>query len=87
MPAVNNGYNCNHPEQDEVEYGIGCCFSRSCPIARKSCGTTCQEFGVECENCGSDYCFCDDDMMLCEIRYEEFSALYKYKRKYGEADE
>lgn len=34
--GCNNGYNCNHPEQEEVykENGVefGCCFAWSCPI-------------------------------------------------------
>jgi hypothetical protein len=34
--SVNNGYNCNHPEQEEIEtiYGqkIGGCHCFSCPL-------------------------------------------------------
>jgi protein gp37 len=30
---VNNGYGCDHPNQDDSEEGQGRCFSSSCPIA------------------------------------------------------
>ena len=29
---VNNGYNCNHPQQDEIDEGCGCCYAFSCPL-------------------------------------------------------
>lgn len=36
LPDCNNGYNCNHPEQEECEEAgglkIGCCLCRSCPM-------------------------------------------------------
>lgn len=37
--SFNNGYNCDHTEQEEVETDeesgkeIGCCFAHSCPLA------------------------------------------------------
>lgn len=30
---VNNGYGCLHPEQEEVEDGLGRCHSFTCPLA------------------------------------------------------
>lgn len=29
---VNNGYGCNHPEQEEKQHGKGSCFCFSCPL-------------------------------------------------------
>lgn len=29
---ANNGYGCDHPDQEEREEGIGCCFAMSCPL-------------------------------------------------------
>lgn len=28
---ANNGYGCDHPEQEEKEDDLGCCFCFSCP--------------------------------------------------------
>lgn len=47
-PVVNNGYNCNHPEQEEESDGIGCCFAHSCPLAYQSDGLMCPSYGIEC---------------------------------------
>lgn len=30
--SYNNGYNCKHPKQTEVQDGNGGCFSWSCPL-------------------------------------------------------
>lgn len=29
---VNNGYGCDHPEQEEEDYGQGKCYCWSCPL-------------------------------------------------------
>ena len=29
---VNNGYGCDHPEQEDIEEGQGRCFDFSCPL-------------------------------------------------------
>ncbi|NBJ99223.1 hypothetical protein D5282_18420 [bacterium 1xD8-48] len=29
---VNNGYGCDHPEQEERDFGQGKCYCRSCPL-------------------------------------------------------
>ncbi len=33
---VNNGYNCNHPQQKYKEEGIGCCYSWTCPFGHEA---------------------------------------------------
>jgi len=33
---VNNGYGCNHPEQDETEEGQGKCYCWSCPLGSEA---------------------------------------------------
>ncbi|WP_413778117.1 hypothetical protein [Caproicibacterium sp. XB1] len=30
--SANNGYNCRHPKCEEVQNGVGCCFSWGCPL-------------------------------------------------------
>lgn len=30
---VANGYGCNHPDQEEIDHGIGKCTTHSCPLA------------------------------------------------------
>jgi hypothetical protein len=32
-PEINNGYNCNHPNCEYKENGIGKCYAFGCPIA------------------------------------------------------
>lgn len=49
IPAPNNGYNCNHPDCEEIEDGYGCCYSFSCPLAREADEEDCSEFGFEYE--------------------------------------
>ena len=71
LPDVNNGYNCDHPEQQEYEEiegkKIGKCYASSCPMAYSADGLSCQELGNECEDCGNEECNCYDDMMVVEF--------------------
>lgn len=73
-PSVNNGYNCSHPDCEEVQDGIGCCYSFSCPLAYSADGLVCSHAGVECEDCGNENCECDEGMMVCEIPDEKFDV-------------
>jgi hypothetical protein len=47
--SANNGYNCNHPEQSEVENGCGCCYTHSCPLGYEADEKDCKRFGFEFE--------------------------------------
>lgn len=78
-PDVNNGYNCNHLEQEEEYEGVGCCFAHSCPLAYPADGGDCKKFGIDCENCGNEECECDEDMMVCEIPDDQFDERYMYR--------
>ena len=71
-PCVNNGYNCYHPDAEQ-EDGVGCCYTKECPIAYPADGLTCRRCGSSCENCGSEDCACDLDMMVAEIPTSEYN--------------
>jgi hypothetical protein len=78
-PDVNNGYNCDHPEAEE-QYGIGCCFAHSCPLAYRADGLDCKRFGIECEDCGNEECECSyHEMMVCEISNEQYNKRRMYR--------
>ena len=77
-PDVNNGYNCNHPDCEEEQEGIGCCMASACPLAYPANGLVCQRAGVSCENCGKEECECDDDMMVVEIQDGKYDDTYMY---------
>lgn len=49
--AVNNGYNCRHPEQTEEEHKVGCCYQWSCPLANviPADEEDCQRYGLDYE--------------------------------------
>lgn len=80
-PNVNNGYNCSHPDCEDVQDGVGCCFSWSCPLTYSADGLVCQRCGIECENCGKEECSCDDDFMVCEIPESEYDKRYMWRYK------
>lgn len=86
-PNVNNGYNCDHPDCEEEQEGIGCCYSWSCPVAYSADGMDCARYGVDCEDCGKEDCDCYDNMMVCEIPEEEFDERYMYRMDGGEENE
>ena len=80
LHGINNGYNCDHPEA-EKEYGVGCCFTHSCPLAYSADGGDCSKYGIECEDCGKEECECHEDMMVCEISDEQYDERYMYRMK------
>lgn len=45
----NNGYNCKHPECEEKEQEIGCCYAFSCPLGWEADKEDCEYFGFEYE--------------------------------------
>ena len=47
--GVNNGYNCNHPEQQE-KCVVGCCYQWSCPLKN-----VCPADEEDCEKYGIDF--------------------------------
>lgn len=47
--GVNNGYNCNHPEQQE-KCVVGCCYQWSCPLQN-----VCLADEEDCEKYGIDF--------------------------------
>lgn len=73
-PLVNNGYNCNHPDCEEISCGVGMCLGSCCPVAYRSDGRICQKCSVECEQCGDEDCDCDDDYMVWEIDQKDFDT-------------
>ena len=79
-PDINNGYNCDHTKA-EKEYGVGCCFAHSCPLAYSADGGHCAKYSIECEDCGNEECECDNDMMVCEISDEQYDERYMYRLK------
>lgn len=48
----NNGYNCRHPQQEEEEDGVGCCFQWSCPLENiiPADEEDCKKYGIEYED-------------------------------------
>ena len=48
--APNNGYNCRHPENEEKEAGVGCCYQWGCPLQN-----VCPADEEDCEKYGLDY--------------------------------
>lgn len=54
LPNCNNGYNCNHPRQEEgVDAGgrtIGSCYSWSCPLGYPPDGRDLKKYGVVEDN-------------------------------------
>ena len=69
LPDVNNGYNCDHPEQKEYEEiegkRIGKCYSFSCPLAYEADREDCENLGEACEGCDSER-ECELEMMVVE---------------------
>lgn len=49
VPTPNNGYNCNHPECQQIVDGYGCCYTWACPLGWEADEEDCSEFGVEYE--------------------------------------
>lgn len=78
-PHVNNGYNCDHVDNEEVYEHVGCCYAHSCPLAYHDDGLMCQRFGINCVDCGNEDCECEDDMMVCEIPDDQYDEEYMYK--------
>lgn len=59
LPVINNGYNCDHPRQEECveESGrtIGCCYGWSCPLGYPPSRYDLKKYGViEDNDCGDD---------------------------------
>lgn len=75
-PDVNNGYNCDHPECGEDEYGIGCCRADTCPLAYPANGVICKLSGVQCSQCSIEDCECDDNLMVVVINEKDFDARH-----------
>ena len=75
-PAVNNGYNCNHPDCGDADEGVGKCLASACPLAYPADGLTRCEQCKECESCGDENCECDDDLMVVSIPQSEFDGRY-----------
>lgn len=66
----NNGYNCRHPECDEVEDGIGCCHTWSCPLCYEADEQDCERVGVEYES---------REFVICEMPDSEFNENKMWK--------
>lgn len=60
--TANNGYNCNHPEQEEVQDGCGCCNAWSCPLGYEADKTDCEKFGYD--HYEGEYIITDDEVIL-----------------------
>lgn len=70
----NNGYNCRHPECDDVEDGVGCCHTWSCPLCYEADEEDCNQFGIEYES---------NEFVICEIPASEFyeNRMWKMNRE------
>lgn len=64
LSAINNGYNCDHPNQEETveDSGkvIGCCYSWSCPLGYPPSKYDLMKYAVDeesndCDEDTSDY--------------------------------
>lgn len=64
--SVNNGYNCKHPECHEIQNGVGCCMSCSCPLGWEADEDDCEKFGVEYE----DGYVCTDNIEVLKKIFE-----------------
>jgi len=83
----NNGYNCRHPDCEEVSDGIGCCYAHSCPtIEYVADCEDCDKFGMGCDpedmascedRCGWDPC----EYVVAEIPEESFNENYMWREK------
>ncbi len=59
LPNINNGYNCDHPQQEvyaeEAGKVIGCCYGWSCPLGYPPTRYDLKKYGViEDDDCGDD---------------------------------
>lgn len=61
----NNGYNCKHPECEEVYNGVGCCFSWGCPFGWMADEEDCAGFGWDYEE--NEFIVVVDEQMLRRI--------------------
>lgn len=68
---VNNGYNCRHPECDEVQEGIGCCFTVSCPLAFPIDEEYCQDHGIDPDKYDENECVVVFDEQILKKLVEE----------------
>lgn len=81
LPNCNNGYNCNHPEQEEgTEVGvrvIGSCFGWSCPLGYPPDKHDLRKYGVvdddgepcdESEEANLDYIIVSDPETILRLR-------------------
>jgi len=73
-PSPNNGYNCRHPECEEVSDGVGCCHTFSCPLGYEADEEDCEAFGVEYE---------EGEFIVVDIAPEDFkeNCMWEKKRK------
>jgi hypothetical protein len=83
VPSPNNGYNCRHPECDQIEYehevegGIGCCYDFTCPFAFGADEEDCEAFGVEYE---------EGEYVVAEIPETEYEPAVMYRKKSAETE-
>jgi len=52
---INNGYGCDHPEQEETEDGQGYCLRCSCPLAYEATHDDIVNFGYSLDDNDGDW--------------------------------
>lgn len=69
LPNYNNGFNCNHPCQEENNHGIGSCYAWSCPLAWQADAEDFKSFGWDPEEYEEgDWMVTDSPELLEKIR-------------------
>lgn len=80
--ALNNGYNCRHPAQEETEEIsgriYGCCYRFSCPLAYQADISDLIKYGVVdagTEDTDDDYMIVSDEKTINEMRAAGIKGL------------
>lgn len=98
LPNCNNGYNCNHPDQEEgVEVGdriVGSCYGWSCPLGYPPDQHDLKKYGVadddgedddKNEEPDSDYIIVTDPETVRKLRQAWIKGLATRTAEYAEA--
>lgn len=70
--SSNNGYNCSHPECEEIEEGTGKCFAWACPFGWEADEEDCQQFGWEHEE--GEFIVIDNQDLIQKLKEGEEGA-------------
>lgn len=66
--SYNNGYNCKHPKCEEIQLGVGGCFSWCCPLGWSAEEEDCKEFGFDYEE--DEFIITDNAEIIGKLKEE-----------------